>query len=531
MNKGSDLIQQDEVDLRSVIMIMSKRKIVLILGVLAAMLLAAAMVFFILEPEYEAKVLLRVNNAPLTETRAAAKDVEESLLSQLPRMSMETHVGQLRSEALLLQVTASFPSHNVKKIMETSVITVVNGSNLISLKVSCSEPILAMNVANTISEQYIDFVSDMSRKEIERSIQYLEELQAITKNELLASLTKLSEIRDNKEIPNSERNAHIEYLDAESLRFRTTLDVLTEQILKTKVFGAINLGEASVVIVSAATLPENPVNPNKLLYFAVAFILGLAFSISFVLVLEHLDSRISTAADIEKHLALPVLGELPQTTQKNLLHFNQNWGSALAEAFRTFRTNLSYSNPENPCRSILVTSPEPNDGKSFIAANLAFVLVKAGSKVLLVDCDLRKPSLHQIFSLDNSRGFVNILQNSDKVMECAVRLEDGFFVLTSGPLPQNPAEIIMLNETKQFWHQQLKLFDYVIIDSPPILTVTDASLLSTQVDGVILSLSSGKTRVNIARKAKERLIKVKACIIGTVVNKIRTRKNGYLYYG
>jgi capsular exopolysaccharide synthesis family protein len=532
LNRGADLIQQDEVDLRSVFRIMAKRKFVIILGILGAMALGAVLVFFILEPEYEAKVLLRVNNAPLgTETRVAAKDVEGSLLSQLPRMSMETHVGQLRSEALLRRVTASFPSHNVREMFETSGIAVVNGSNLISLKVRCSDPVLAMGFANAISEQYIDFVSDMSRKEIERAIQYLEELQAITKNELLATLTKLNEIRENTEMPKPEREAHIEYLDAETLRLRTTLDVLTEQILKTKVSGSINLGEASVVIVSAATLPENPVNPNKALYLAVAFILGLTFSIPLALALEHLDNRVSTAEDIEKHLALPVLGEFPQTPQKNLLLSNQKLGSVLAEAFRTFRTNLSYSNPGSSCHSILVTSPEPNDGKSFIAANLAYVLVKASYKVLLVDCDLRKPSLHQIFGLDNSRGLVNILQNGGKVMECAVLVEDGPFVLTSGPIPQNPAEIIMLNETKRFWSQQLKLFDYVIIDSPPVLAVTDAILLSTQVDGVILALSCGTTRVNTARKAKERLSKVKACIIGAVVNKVRTRRNDYFYYG
>ena len=257
---------------------------------------------------------------------------------------------------------------------------------------------------------------------------------------------------------------------------------------------------------------------------------GLAGSIPLALVMEHLDNRVSTAEDIEKHLALPVLGEFPQTPQKNLLLYNQKSGSALAEAFRTFRTNLSYSNPGNSCHSLLVTSPVPNDGKSFIAANLAYVLVKSGNKVLLVDCDLRKPSLHNIFGLDNSRGLVDILQNNGEVMECAVPVEDGFFVLPSGPLPQNPAEIIMDNKTKRFW-QQLELFDYVIVDSPPILAVTDAILLSTQVDGVILAISSGTTRVNVARKAKERLIKVKACIIGTVVNKVKTRRNDYLYYG
>ena len=148
LNRGVDFIQQDEVDLRSVFRIMVKRKLIIILGTLAAMALGTVLVFFILKPEYEAKVLLRVNNASLgTETRTAAKDAEGAagLLSQLPKMSMETHVGQLRSEALLRRVIAKLPENNVRQVYESSAISVVNGSNLILLKTRSSDSIVALD--------------------------------------------------------------------------------------------------------------------------------------------------------------------------------------------------------------------------------------------------------------------------------------------------------------------------------------------------------------------------------------------------
>lgn len=203
--------------------------------------------------------------------------------------------------------------------------------------------------------------------------------------------------------------------------------------------------------------------------------------------------------------------------------------SAAAEAFRILRTNLGFTSPEHPCQSLLVTSPGLDDGKTLTACNLAVVLAQAGHKVLLVDCDLRQPLIHRLFSLENEHGFTNTLLYK-RLAGGIHRVNQGLSVLTSGPVPPNPAEIISANKTRAFWQEQLKSFDYLVVDSPPVLAVTDASLLAAQLDGVLLVLNATSTRIDMAQEAKEQLLKVNARIIGVVLNRVKIRKKDYYYY-
>ncbi|MBE0467221.1 MAG: CpsD/CapB family tyrosine-protein kinase, partial [Candidatus Desulforudis sp.] len=141
--------------------------------------------------------------------------------------------------------------------------------------------------------------------------------------------------------------------------------------------------------------------------------------------------------------------------------------SAAAEAFRILRTNLGFTSPDHPCRSLLVTSPGLDDGKTLTACNLAVVLAQAGHKVLLVDCDLRRPLIHRLFGLENEHGFTNTLLHKRPPAGSIHRVNQGLSVLTSGPVPPNPAEIISASKTRVFWQEQLKSFDYLVVDSPP----------------------------------------------------------------
>lgn len=210
--------------------------------------------------------------------------------------------------------------------------------------------------------------------------------------------------------------------------------------------------------------------------------------------------------------------------KKPLIILNEKNPSIFSEAFRTLRTNLSYASSTCPCRCIVVTSPGPHDGKSVVAANLAIVLAQAGNDVLLVDCDLRKSSQQYIFGLENSRGLVNVLLHNTSMGECITGIIPGLWVLPSGPIPPNPAEIISLNKTREFWKQQLNFFDFVIIDTPPILVVTDPVLLASQADGVLLVLDSTSTRIDLAQEVKDRLNKVQARIMGVVLNRVPVPK-------
>ncbi|AEG15650.1 capsular exopolysaccharide family [Desulfofundulus kuznetsovii DSM 6115] len=205
--------------------------------------------------------------------------------------------------------------------------------------------------------------------------------------------------------------------------------------------------------------------------------------------------------------------------------------SPVAEAYRVLRTNLGFSGLDRPCRSILVTSAGPEDGKSTTAANLAVVLAQAGNKVILVDCDLRKPTQHRIFEVENHRGLTNcLLQNLDPAEVSKNGLVENLTLVTSGPIPPNPAELLGSGRVRALWPALLERFDYLIIDSPPVLAVTDAALLAAQVDGVILVIRAATTRVEIAQEARDQLLKANARIIGVVLNQVKMPARDYHYY-
>lgn len=204
--------------------------------------------------------------------------------------------------------------------------------------------------------------------------------------------------------------------------------------------------------------------------------------------------------------------------------------SLVSEAFRTLRTNLGFTEIDEKCRTILLSSPNPMDGKSMTTANLAVVLAQAGNKVILADCDLRKPTQHLIFELDNQRGVSNCLIQNLDIREVAQpsRVEN-LDILSSGPIPPNPAEMLNSDATRALWGTLQEEYDYVLVDGPPVLAVADASILAGQVDGVILVLWSGHSRIDAARQAKEQLSRAGAKLIGVVLNQVEMNRNNYNY--
>jgi len=221
----------------------------------------------------------------------------------------------------------------------------------------------------------------------------------------------------------------------------------------------------------------------------------------------------------------------PENTREYELITHKNPKSAMAEAYRTLRTNLDFAGVDNPCRSIMISSSSPQDGKSTTLANLAVVMAQAGHKVILVDCDLRKPVQHKIFSVANHKGVTNCLLGQMQVEEAVHNgVVENLTLLTSGPIPPNPAEILNSGKTRAFWGMLLEKYDYIFIDTPPVLAVADASILSTQVDGVILVIRSAVTKIELARQAKEQFIKANARIIGVVLNFVKMDSEGYQYY-
>ncbi|MDQ7792022.1 MAG: CpsD/CapB family tyrosine-protein kinase [Clostridia bacterium] len=205
--------------------------------------------------------------------------------------------------------------------------------------------------------------------------------------------------------------------------------------------------------------------------------------------------------------------------------------SAAAEAYRTLRTNLGFAAPDHPARLIMATSAGPGDGKTSTMSNLAVVLAQTGQNVCLVDCDLREPRIHKVFEIDNTRGLTNVLLQNAVLDEVIIPAETaGLFLFPSGPIPPNPAELIGSEKLKDLWPQLLERYDYVLVDAPPVLAVTDASLLAGQMDGVILIVKSGTSRVDMIQDAKAQLVKANSRILGVVLNQVRMSQKDYSYY-
>ncbi len=205
--------------------------------------------------------------------------------------------------------------------------------------------------------------------------------------------------------------------------------------------------------------------------------------------------------------------------------------SPITEQYRLIRTNIQFSSVDKEIKTIVVTSAEPNDGKSTTAANLAIVLAQEEKKVLLVDADLRKPSIHYAFNLSNIHGITSVLT---KKMDLRKTISNSnvpnLDILTSGPIPPNPSELLNSKAIETVINELKGIYDYIIFDTPPVLIVTDSQIVANKSDGVIMVVASGKTNKQSAVKAKELLEKANTALLGVVLNGIESNTSNYYYY-
>lgn len=217
--------------------------------------------------------------------------------------------------------------------------------------------------------------------------------------------------------------------------------------------------------------------------------------------------------------------------QKRKLITMINPKSPVSEQYKTIRTNIDFSAVDQSLRSILVTSAEPGEGKSTTVANLAIVFAQQGKRVLLVDGDMRKPTVHYTFHLTNTVGLTNVLTKQITI-DMAVKETDteNLFVLTSGPIPPNPAELLASQSMVEFLKNAINEFDLVLFDTPPVLAVTDAKILANLCEGSLLVIKSGQTEIEKVQKVKEQLASAKGKLLGAVLNNRKMEKSQYYYY-
>ncbi len=306
----------------------------------------------------------------------------------------------------------------------------------------------------------------------------------------------------------------------------------------------------NIIISSAATKPELPIGPQRSRNIFIAFLLTMGIGIGLAFLLDYLDDSVKTSDDIGKHLGLPTLALIPHQSilekrkKKSLpgvaanpsstaLITLEDSRSAMAEAYRHLRTSLLFSSAGKPPQTILVTSSQPSEGKTTTAINTAITLAQAGADVVIIDCDLRRPRLHNHFAMDNNAGLTNYL-SGDKNTDALIRPYPNFpklKVITSGPIPPNPAELLSSMEMKELLRDLKGKFNHIVVDSPPAISFADAAILSTVVDGVILVAMSGKSSIQLIKRFKQRLNTIGTRIYGVVLNGIKPDSLEYGYYG
>ncbi|TKH02926.1 CpsD/CapB family tyrosine-protein kinase [Peribacillus simplex] len=205
--------------------------------------------------------------------------------------------------------------------------------------------------------------------------------------------------------------------------------------------------------------------------------------------------------------------------------------SPITEQYRLIRTNIQFSSVDKEIKTIVVTSAEPNDGKSTTAANLAIVLAQEEKKVLIVDADLRKPSVHYAFNLSNIHGLTSVLTKKMDLKKAILKTNvSNLDILTSGPIPPNPSELLNSKAIETAIKELKGIYDYIIFDTPPVLVVTDSQIVANKCDGVIMVVASGKTNKQSAVKAKELLEKTNTALLGVVLNGIKSDTSNYYYH-
>lgn len=296
---------------------------------------------------------------------------------------------------------------------------------------------------------------------------------------------------------------------------------------------AAGVGLNNVLIVDEA-VNAGKYRPNIPLNLAVALFLGLVLGVLLALLLEYLDDTLKNPDDVEKRLALPVLGVIPKIKDgESVESALRDPRSAFAEAYRSVRTALQFATSHGVPRSLLITSASPGEGKSTAALTLSRKFGQIGKRVLLIDSDMRKPSLHKKAGLDNDIGLSNYLAGALAIADI-IRESDtpGVSVVTTGPLPPNPAELLHDDAMRALIDYGLSHFDQVIIDGPPVMGLADAPILASTVDGVLLVVEAGGTRKLLAVNAVKRLQAARARLVGVLINKFQSKHAAYGYgYG
>lgn len=324
--------------------------------------------------------------------------------------------------------------------------------------------------------------------------------------------------------------------------------VLLEQLKEADLRRMMNTN--NIRMVDGAIEPKTPIAPRVSVNVGIALLVGLLLGLGLAIVREQLDNTLKTPEDVEHRLGVTFLGLLPEIADEQPVNgkrkrrakrivtehapellVHERPTSGIAEAARALRTNLMFMNPDQPYKRLLVTSAAPAEGKTTVAVSIAVSMAQGGQKVCIMDCDLRRPRLHRIFDRAGDIGIMNAILGEATIDEVAKpTIVPNLYCIPCGPIPPNSADVVSSEKFKRLLDEISSKFDRVVLDSPPIIAVTDSAIVSTLVDGVVFVVRAFKTSVNLCRSGLRTLQDVDAPIAGAVLNAVNLNRHEYNYY-
>jgi polysaccharide biosynthesis transport protein len=307
---------------------------------------------------------------------------------------------------------------------------------------------------------------------------------------------------------------------------RSIYDVVLKKFQESTLTGSMNM--SNVQLLDQAIPLEKPFRPDKAMNLFLGLVIGLICGIASSFAVEFLDSTFKTPDDVEEYLRLPMLGVIPRI--KNIESFMSDPKAPGAESFRNVRSNLLLSTGDKAPKVVQICSASHSEGKTTFALNMASIMAAAGEKILLIDADLRKPRLHKMLKAANRQGLSNLLSGQTALDDIIRQSDvDGVDVITSGPVPPNPSELLGSKTMRESLVLLSRVYDRVIIDCPPLAGLADAPLVSSMSDGIILVIRGSKTPRDLVVKSKKNLEAINARVLGVVLNDVRGRSDQYYY--
>lgn len=407
------------------------------------------------------------------------------------------------------------------------------GGQTINVTATANSPQRAQAIANIVAKQVIA-QSPLSRQQqaTETQRDFIAAQQALLQAQIVASQKTLADLNQQAALETDQEK--IDAINTRAAALQTKIDNAQRTYIQ---MGAL-LNQSTgryITLIASAPLPNAPVSPNILQNVLLAAAAGLVLAVGVVLLLEYLDDTIKNAEDVERVMQLSAIGSIerisPVRKPEDALITLRHPRSPTAEEYRTLRTNLRYAGIENPCGALLVTSANPGEGKTTTAANLAIAMAQAGKRVILLDADLRRPNMHRLFGLSNEQGLTALFLDQPLLPEDILQPTQvpGLQVLVSGEQPPNPAEMLESRRMTEILQGLRQRSDIVIVDSPPVLVVADASILASRCSGAVLVVDSGRTRTEAARKVTDIMQRSQVKLLGAVLNRVGGRGRGYYY--